>query len=100
TGVPSAEALSRDFAKLTPAMLGAVGTPPGEGFLDRLQSNAERLVRVRPIGEPAGDAPATIVARAEARANRGDLEGAVAELTKLPVVAKAPAAEWMKLAAA
>ena len=33
------------------------------GFLDRLQANAERLVRVRPVNEPAGEDTSAVVTR-------------------------------------
>src|SRR5262249_1813233 len=91
-GVPSAEALARDLHQLAPALTNAAGTPAHEGgILDRLQSNAERLVRVRPVGETPGDDPSALVSRAVAKADRGDIAGALADLDRLPASAKAPA---------
>ena len=66
----------------------------------RLQANAEQLVRIRPIGEAPGDGPRAIVARADANAAHGDIAGAMAELDRLPDAMKAPAAAWMRRAAA
>jgi hypothetical protein len=81
-------------------MLNAAGTPRDGGFIDRLQQNAERLVRIRPINEAPGDDAATVVARADVKAAHGDLSGALAELGSLPAAARAPAQGWMKKAEA
>ncbi len=98
-GVPGAEALARDLRQLEPALASAAGSPAHEGgILDRLQANAERLVRVRPIGETPGDDPSAVIARAEAKADRGDISGALADLDRLPPAVKTPAAAWMKAA--
>ena len=85
SGVPAAAALARELLALTPT-LAQVSTMPARdgGILGRLQANAEKLVRVRPIEEIAGDDPAAVIARIEARAAQSDLAGALAELAKLP----------------
>jgi hypothetical protein len=100
-GVPNAEVLARDFDKLEPAM-SAAAAPPSQagGILGRLQANAERLVRVHPVGDTPGDDPAPALARAGAKAHRGDIAGALAEVEKLPPTAQSPAADWMKAAKA
>ena len=65
---------ARALAAQPAPMLNAAGSAPrGEGFLDRVQQNAERLVRIRPISEAPGDDAATIVARADVKAAHGDL---------------------------
>ena len=82
-------------------MLKAAGTAPRDGgFLDRLQANAEKLVRVRPIEDAPGDDPAAILARIEVRAAQADIDGALAELAKLPAAARAPAQAWIAKAQA
>ncbi|HKS60969.1 MAG TPA: hypothetical protein VJT13_04685 [Xanthobacteraceae bacterium] len=96
SGVPRASALARELSSLTTPMLAAAGGPPRDGFIDRLQANAERLVRIRPIDEAPGDDPAAIVGRADVKATKGDLAGAAAELGKLPEAARAPAQDWIK----
>ena len=74
---------------------------PQQGtFLERLQSNAAKIVRVRPAGDVAGDDPASVSARIETRADHADIRGALAELAKLPADARAPAAAWIKKAEA
>jgi hypothetical protein len=97
TGVPTQFALSKELANLAPALLRAAGTPAHEsGLLERLQANAERLVRIRPINEAPGTDPSTVIVRAEVKATRGDLAGALAEINSLPAEIKAPAASWIK----
>ncbi len=98
TGVPSVAALSRELQGLIPSLLPTGAGKPQGGFLDRLQTNAERLVRIRPVGEAAGNDPAAMVARIESRAAQGDLAGAIAELRKLPAELRAPAEDWIRKA--
>jgi hypothetical protein len=101
TGVPGSEALARDFDKVEPAMsTAAVPASHDGGVLGRLQANAERLVRVRPVGDAPGDDPSTALARAGAKAHRGDVAGALAEVERLPPSVQAPASEWIKAAKA
>jgi len=100
-GLPVAEALARDFDKVEPAMSAAAAPPSQDGgILGRLQANAERLVRVRPVGDTPGDDPAAALARAGAKAHRSDISGALAEVERLPDAVKAPAADWIKAAKA
>ena len=99
TGLPSLAALGRELAALSPAMLAAGGAAPHEGtFIARLAANAEKIIRIRRTEEVAGDDVAATVARAEVRAARGDVTGALAELAKLPASARAPAEAWVKTA--
>ena len=95
SGVPAAATLARQFSEVAPALQAAVAPPP-EGVLGRLQMNAEKLVRIRRVDEAPGSDAAAIVARSEAKAARGDLAGAVAELAELPPNARAPAEAWIK----
>jgi hypothetical protein len=99
SGLPSAASLARQLSDLVPTMLKAVPAPtPTGGFLDRLQANAEKLVRIRPIDEAPGVDPAAIISRAQGKASRGDLTGAVVELKALPAEVRAPAEDWIKKA--
>jgi hypothetical protein len=99
SGVPTTATLARQFSALAPA-LQAAGAPPPEGVLGRLQLNAEKLVRIRRVDEAPGSDAAAVVARSEAKASRGDLAGAVAELAQLAPNARAPAEAWIKSAQA
>jgi hypothetical protein len=103
SGVPSAGTLALKLAELAPSLRAPVAAPapaPGENFLQRLQGNAEKLVRVRPVGEAEGEAASGGVVRAVAMAARDDLAGALAELVKLPPSERAPAEAWIKQAQA
>jgi hypothetical protein len=101
TGLPRSAALAHELSQLSGPMLSAAGAAPREGgVLDRLQQNAERLVRIRPISEAPGDDPATVITRAELKATQGDLPGAVSEISHLPPAARAPAQAWIKRAQA
>ena len=72
--------------------------PRDGGILEKLQAGAEKLVRIRPTDDVAGNDPAAIVARIEARASQEDISGALVELAKLPPAARAPAEAWIKKA--
>ena len=67
SGVPSAESLGRELSTLMPAIWKvARKEEPQQGtFIERLQANAEKIVRIRPAGEAAGDDPASVRARIE-----------------------------------
>jgi hypothetical protein len=100
-GVPSGVALAHELATLAPALARASGAAPSEStFLGRMESNAQKLVRVSPIDAPAGDDPAAVIARINAAAARDDIPGALADIAKLSEPARALAAPWMKKAQA
>ena len=54
------------------------------GFIDRLQANASKLVRIHPVDAPAGDDPRLSLRRIEVKTARNDLAGIDGELDKLP----------------
>ncbi|MBX9774010.1 MAG: hypothetical protein K2Y71_06315 [Xanthobacteraceae bacterium] len=96
SGVPTAAVLTRELTALMPAVAKAVGTTSrGGGILDRLKAGAERLVQVGPIDGVPGDDPAAIVRRIEIQAEQGNLNGAMAEIAKLPEGAHALTKEWV-----
>jgi len=100
-GIPPSHALARELSSLVPVLFSATSdSTRGGGFLEKLQANAARLVRVRPVGEAPGDDPATVIARIEAKAARSDIDGALDELAKLPPAIRAPAEMWIKKAQA
>jgi len=97
TGVPSAAMLAQELRALIPALLktsGAAATPTG-GFLERLQANASKLVRVRPVDAPAGDDASAVLARIEVEAAHADIGGALVDLGKLNEQSRAPAQAWI-----
>lgn len=102
SGVPTAEALGRELAALVPELAKTGGSSARDGgYLERLQSHAERLVRIRPVnGAAGGDDVTAVVARIEANAKQADIAGAATELRKLPEPARARAAAWLNKAEA
>ena len=101
TGVPNVQELFRELGALIPEMLKVSAPAAQEGsYLDRLQAHAERLVRIRPVGDHAGDDPATVIGRIERDMARRDLTAVLAELDKLPAPVQAIAEPWRKKALA
>jgi hypothetical protein len=103
-GVPSAAQLSRELAALAPALYRAnEPQSSGNSFLARLESHAERLVRITPAGTsaaPAGDDASSVIVRINAAAARGDVAAALAEIAKLPDAPRALVDAWVKKAQA
>jgi len=96
SGVPSAAALTQELHGLIPAMLKASGAQsPVGGFLERLEANAEKLVRIRPVGAPAGDDASAVLARIEIESANADLAGALADVNKLNSAVRAPVQDWI-----
>jgi len=100
-GLPNAAALAHEFALLTPSLLQASGAAPRESsFLGNLEAHAQKLVRITPIEAPAGDDPASVIARINIDAAHGDIAAALAGIARLPESARALAASWVKKAEA
>ena len=101
SGVPTTAALAAELTTLIPALREAAGqSPQGGGFLEKLQANAGKLVRIHPTEEKPGSDPTAVVDRIEIKAGKGDVAGALAELSALPAPVRAPAAGWMEKAQA
>jgi len=99
TGVPTPPALAQELRALLPAMLKISGAQaPEGGFLERLQANAGKLVRVRPVDAPPGDDPSAVLARLEIDAAKADIAAALADLGKLADATRAPAQAWIERA--
>jgi hypothetical protein len=106
SGVPSAASLAQELAQLTPSLTKATATVTTSGdnsFLGRLEENAKGLVRITPVGAPvgpAGDDPASIIARLNDEAARADIGAALADIARLPQSAKTLAEPWVQKATA
>lgn len=100
SGLPPRSALAEQLLDVLPAMRKAAGADETGSFLDRLQANASKLVRIRPVEAPSGDAPADVLARIEVEAAHEDIAGALADLAKLPPAVRAPARDWIAKAKA
>jgi hypothetical protein len=100
TGVPKPDELFRELTGLIPEML-KVSAPAANGnYLDRLQAHAEKLVRIRPVGDRPGDDAATVIGRIDRDMARRDLAGVLGEIERLPAPAQAIAEPWRKKAMA
>jgi hypothetical protein len=97
TGVPTASALLQQLSTLLPALRQAAdaGVARGNGFLERLEANAEKLVRIRPLGEAAGSDPVAILSRVEDGIAKRDLAGTLAQLMALPPAVRVPVDGWI-----
>jgi hypothetical protein len=101
TGVPSAAALARELAALTPALERATATASGATtFLGRLEANAQQLVRVTPVDAPPGNDPAAVVIRIKIDAAHRDIAAALSDIAALPDAAKALTGDWVNKAEA
>jgi hypothetical protein len=101
TGVPAAPTLAQELRALLPAMLKiSEAQAPAGGFLDRLEANAGRLVRIRPVNAPPGDDASAVLARLEIDAAEADIPAALTALGKLPDATRAPALAWIAKAQA
>jgi hypothetical protein len=99
SGVPTPATLAQELRALLPAMLKMSGAQaPESGFLERLQANAGKLVRIRPVDAPPGDNASAVLVRIEIEAAHNDITGALSDLGKLPDTARAPAQAWIKKA--
>jgi hypothetical protein len=96
SGVPTAQSLSQELRALLPAMLKSSGAPtPEGGFLERLEANAVKLVRIRPVDAPPGDDVAAVLARIEIDTAKADIPATLADLGKLAEATRAPAQAWL-----
>ena len=101
TGIPSPAALAQELHNLLPAMVNLAGAQaPQGGFLERLQVNAGKLVRIRPVDAPPSDDPLAVLSRIENDVAKSDVSAALADLGKLPNPIRAPAQDWISKAQA
>jgi hypothetical protein len=101
SGIPSAAALARELAALLPALQTALEPQTGDAtFLERLKTNAQKLVRITPLNAPAGSDPQTVLDRIRLDAAHADIAAARADLNALPDAAKPLAEAWSKKAGA
>ena len=100
-GVPTVATLAQELRALIPAMQKVSGThAPIGGFLERLEANAGKLVRIRPVDAPPGDDASAVLARVEIEAAHAAIDAALTDLGKLDVATRAPAQEWIRKAQA
>lgn len=96
SGVPSAATLAQELRMSIPVLAKASGgQAPSGSFLDRLQANASKLVRIRPVDAPTGDDPSAVLARIEVETAHADIEGALTDLAKLDAPTRTLAHDWI-----
>jgi hypothetical protein len=98
TGAPTAAALAASFAKIAPSLLAADNPETGDGVVDKMLDHMRKLVRVRAVGEVAGDDPAALVSQIEAALARGQTASALGIYARLPEAARKAGADWAKTA--
>ncbi|MFY9789328.1 MAG: hypothetical protein WAK08_26905 [Pseudolabrys sp.] len=98
TGVPTNAALAQELRALIPALLKSSGAQAPTGFLDRLEANAGKLVRIRPVGAPTGDDASAVLARVEIEVAHAAIDDALTDLGKLEPAVRAPAQDWIRKA--
>lgn len=89
-GAPQAPALAAAFAPLAAELARVPDPGASAGVVDRVTALIGGAVRIRPVGEPAGEKPGAVGARAETALRRGDLAAALKDLEALPGEARAP----------
>ncbi|HEY2212706.1 MAG TPA: hypothetical protein VGH62_14005 [Bradyrhizobium sp.] len=96
SGVPSANALSRELLTLVPKLSPSVpeNSTTGSSLVDRLQAGASKLVRIQRT-DALGNDRSALVARITAAALRNDMAEARRELNTLPPADRAAAQPWL-----
>jgi hypothetical protein len=87
TGAPTNAALAAQFAKISEDFA-TQQQPSDQSLTERFIASAARLVRIRPVGTPAGDDLAAVTARIETALRRGDTAAVEADAAKLPAAAR------------
>jgi hypothetical protein len=101
SGAPTIETLAQELRALIPTILKTSGAQaPSGNYLERLEASAARLVRIRPVGMPAGDDASAVLARVEKEAASAAIDDALTDLGKLDVATRAPAQGWIAKAQA
>ncbi|MBO0716688.1 MAG: hypothetical protein J2P55_05045, partial [Rhizobiales bacterium] len=101
SGVPSAAVLAHQLDGLMPTLEDASELHSGDTtFMERLKSNAQKLVRITPLNAPAGNDPQAVIDRIRLDAAHADIAAALTDINALSDSAKALAADWSKKAAA
>ena len=101
SGMPTPASMVRELSALIPSIVKASGAQaPAGGFLERLEANAEKLVRIHPVNAPPGNEATAVLTRLEIDIAHADINGALADLGKLDATTRAPAQDWIERARA
>lgn len=99
TGAPTRAALLASYPEAA-ARAAAAARAPGDrsGLLASVSGALARLVSVRRTGDVRGSGPDALLARAEARLETGDFDGALDQLAALPPPSRDAMARWLNQA--
>jgi hypothetical protein len=96
SGVETADDLTRDFGRLAPNLVRTAVVGDGESWWRQALYHIESVVSIRRTGaEAPGDSTGAVVARAEAKLDEEDLQGAVAMLQGLNGAAADLVSPWI-----
>jgi hypothetical protein len=98
TGVPTARVLATRFAELSDKLLAPEPLQVEGSIFDRMVQSAGRLVRVRKVGDTAGEDLPARVGRIAATLQAGAIDEALAQWDELPASAKAKSQDFAALA--
>jgi len=94
-GAPTQVTLAQRFADMAARALAAEKSGKATSWLGRLWANIGNVIVVRRVGDVGGADSESILARAGARLNGGDLDGALAQMKALKGPARAAAQGWL-----
>jgi len=97
-GAPTIAALTASFEPAAEKCLAASIKARASGPMSRVMANLGAAISVRPATPQAGDTPAAILSRAEARLENGDLTAALTQLDALDGPAAEAFAPWLAAA--
>ena len=96
TGVETTDDLSRDFGRLAPALVRGAIVGDGQSWWRQALYHIESVISIRRVGaDVPGESTEAVVARAEAKLDDDDLQGAVGTLQALTGVAADLASPWI-----
>ncbi len=99
TGLPTLATLQDRFPAAARAALdAALRANPGESWTDRVGTFLRSQTGARSVTPREGSDPDSVLSRAEAALETGDLETALQEMSALPEEARAAMADWLGLA--
>jgi len=95
TGAPTRSALAAEFPVAASHAIAAARTPDDKAsLLERARHAISSIVTIRRVDAVEGVGPHAVLARAEAKLNEGDVEGALADLDTLPPTARDALGGW------
>jgi hypothetical protein len=94
-GAPTRVDLAGRFPDVAAKALADETGASAKSWLGRLWNNIGNLIVVRRVGDTQGADSGSILARAGSQLNRGDLAGAIAQMSALKGTARASARPWL-----